>query len=66
MGEKNPNMSSSAHLAVVGEQVELSSTAADSWDNAGPWEVAGRRDSEQTGMHLETTSTHIRYKKLIV
>lgn len=48
-----------AHLAVVGEQVELSSAAADLMDTAGPWEVAGRRDSELTGMHLSTTLTHI-------
>lgn len=44
-----------AHLAVVGEQAELSSTAADLMDTAGPWEVAGRRGSELTGMHLSTT-----------
>lgn len=40
----------------------LSSTAADLRDNAGPWEVAGKRDSELTGMHLFTTLTHIKYE----
>lgn len=38
--------------------MELSSTAADLRDTVGPWEVAGRRDSELTGKHLPTTLPH--------
>lgn len=57
------DVSSLAHLAVVAEQVELSSAAADLRGNAGPWEVAGRRGSELTGMHLLTTLTHVEHEK---
>lgn len=42
------------YQVVVADPEELGSSAAD-WDySAGPWEVAGRRESEMAGMHLYT------------
>lgn len=55
-----------AYQVVVADPEELGSSAAD-WDySAGPWEVAGRRESEVAGMHLYTRTFAIEPNVIIL
>ena len=52
-------MDGPTYPAVVAGQEVQGLAVADQKNSAEPWEVAGRRDSEVTGMHLFLGNTHI-------